>query len=236
MLGVFLALRSICFHITVAGLWGNTQNVCALPDRSSPRTPTSSAPTCCQTFYPSEYRVLNSRYPGWGNGTGSSQSPLHVRTDYFMLLRQQDDTFQVATQVQWTNLRAQVPLNTTCMLQLQLPTDDLQVVTGSRPIFNAYKVEREAGVPAAWDTYEAKESTELHPPIFGQVNGTPEAQSRQRSLNQGIYDVGATDCNDTMTWQMGMAFNGGDEVNYWSFLSVSPPASNIQGFRLLAGC
>ncbi|KAJ4294034.1 hypothetical protein N0V90_007723 [Kalmusia sp. IMI 367209] len=175
---------------------------------------------------------MNSRYANW------DQSPLHGQKDFFMLLRQRDDTFQVATQVQWADLAPQVPPNSSCRLQLQLPTNDMQTTAGAEPIFNLYQVERAAGAAATWNTYEARNATSGSQvvPVFGQVNGTAAAQEQQWNVTGGIYDIGATACNDTLTWQMGMAFNGGDVVNYWDFLNVAPPATPIQGFRLLNGC
>lgn len=190
------------------------------------------APPTCQTFYPTEYRVMNSRYPAW------DQSPLHSQKDFFMLLRQRSDTFQVTTQVQFTGLQVIPPENenkTTCYLQLQLPTKEMQVLLGTQPIFNVYQVEREASVPASWNTYALAVNSSL--PVFGaMVNGTLEAQGRAWNETGGLVDIGGTRCNETLTWQMGLAFDGGDEVNYWDFIGVSPPVNPVQGFRVVMGC
>ncbi|KAL1605106.1 hypothetical protein SLS60_004649 [Paraconiothyrium brasiliense] len=175
---------------------------------------------------------MNSRYPSW------EQAPLHGQKDFFMLLRQRADTFQVATQVQFSNLQDNVPPDSKCLLQFQLPTKDTQNTLGTQPIFNVYQVAREAGVPAMWNTYEpaviaVKNGTV---PVFGQVNGTLEAQQRTWNETAGLVEIGATDCNGTLTWQMGMAYDGGAEVNYWDFLGVDPPLNPVQGLRVITGC
>lgn len=208
-----------------------TPSACSLNSTNMTASTVAMAPLC-QTFYPTEYRVMNSRYPTY------DESPLHSNKNFFMLLRQRNDTFQVATQIQWSGLAAQIPPNTTCTLQFQLPTADMQTTAGTEPIFDVYQVEREAGVAATWNTYDpwTNVTNGTTSSVFGRVNGTAAAQSDQWNQTGGLYEVGVTDCNDTLTWQMGMAFNGGEEVNYWDFVGVAPPASPIQGFRLLNGC
>jgi hypothetical protein len=197
-------------------------------------TPTfTPLPVACETFYPSELRILSSRYPSY------EMSPLHGRTGMFMLLRQRPDTFQTVTQLQFT-LPATYAANTsnaTCHLHLHLPQPSTQTITGPQPIFNLYQVAREAGAPATWDMFDAKDVSAggPEPKVFGQVNGTAEARDKQRAEKAGVYDIGPTCCNETLTWQMGMAFDGGDEVNYWNFLNVRPPAVPEQGFRLVTG-
>ncbi|KAK3214229.1 hypothetical protein GRF29_28g2443496 [Pseudopithomyces chartarum] len=110
----------------------------------------SAAALPCQTLYPSEYRVMNSRYPIY------NQSPLHGQKEFFMLLRQRASTFQVASQVQFftpnNSFNSSFPPNATCKLQIQLPAHDMQNTLGAEPIFNVYQVERGAGVPATWQT------------------------------------------------------------------------------------
>ncbi|KAF2448162.1 hypothetical protein P171DRAFT_207096 [Karstenula rhodostoma CBS 690.94] len=205
-------------------LWPNTTTPAAPPTACS--TPT------CQTFYPTSYSILNSRYPTW------DQTPLHGNQDFFMLLRQRADTFQVATQVQFS-----LPVDngtenssSTCILQFQLPSKDMQTVLGPAPVVNVYQVTREAGVPATWDTYEPARNASVLVPVFGAVNGSVEAQQRIWNQTGGLIDVGAGECNGTLTWQMGMAFEGGDGVNYWDFVGVEPPFSPVQGFRVVTGC
>lgn len=200
------------------------------PSVASPLNDTtpSRVSSLCQTFYTTQLRVVNSRYPDW------DMSPLHDSTDMFMLLRQRDDTFQIATQVQFLNVST-AP-NTTCRLQFQLPDAGMQTVAGPNPTFNVYQVEREAGSMATWYMYVARNLTQTQPPVFGQVGGTDLAQFEQWRYYGGLYTVGQTACNDTLTFQMGMAFNGGNEVNYWEFLNIGLPATPVQGFRVSAGC
>jgi hypothetical protein len=195
----------------------------------TPPTPTySPIIPPCQTFYPSELRILNSRYPDFDT------SPLHGRDNMVMLLRQLPTTFQIATQMQF-GLGSDTPPNATCHLLMQLPSADTQTINGPLPVFNLYQVEREAGAATTWNTFVAKNITEWEPKVFGQVNGTQEARDLQWGLRSGLYDIGPTQCNETLTWQMGMAFDGGEEVNYWEFINVAPPASPIQGFRIVTG-
>ncbi|KAF2686415.1 hypothetical protein K458DRAFT_364249 [Lentithecium fluviatile CBS 122367] len=186
----------------------------------------------CQTFYPTDLRILNSRYPNF------DMSPLHGRDNMFMLLRQLPSTFQIATQVQFT-LGPVSPStyspNATCHLHLALPLTSTQTIAGPQPIFNLYQVAREAGSLATWDMFEARNVSGWEPAVFGQVNGTAEARDTQWATQGGLYDIGPTRCNETLTWQAGMAFDGGEEVNYWEFINVRPPASPEQGFRVVTG-
>lgn len=208
------------------------------PTGTSLPTPTHHPlPIPCTTFYPTDLRILNSRYPSF------DMSPLHGRTKMLMLLRQLPTTFQIATQLQFslppdfaanaTNSNA----NATCHLHLQLPLASTQTVTGPQPIFNLYQVSREPGAVATWDMFDAKDVSlgGPEPPVFGQVNGTAEARERQWREKGGVYDIGPTRCNETLTWQLGMAFDGGEEVNYWEFMNVQPPAFPSQGFRVVTG-
>jgi hypothetical protein len=212
---------------TAHPLWANDTAPAGNPTACSAPSP-SPAPSC-QTLYPSEYRVMNSRYPTW------DQTPLHGQKDFFMLLRQRADTFQVATQVQFDGLQDAVPPNSTCRLQFQLPAKDMQNTQGKAPIFNVYQVAREAGTPATWNMYEPV-AANASVAVFGLVNGTADAQARTWNQTRGLVDIGGTQCNGTLTWQMGMAFEGGEEVNYWDFLGVDPPLNPVQGFRVVTGC
>ena len=170
-------------------LWSNATDPTACVDA----TPSSTAVTLplCTTLYPSEYRVMNSRYPSW------DQSPLHGDKNFFMLLRQRDDTFQVASQVQFytpntTNAcnisESSFPPDSVCRLQFQLPNPELQTVVGPEPVFNVYQVEREAGAPAFWNTYDAGFNSSV--PVFVRVNGTLKAQEQMRNISKGLLDLG----------------------------------------------
>lgn len=213
-------------------LWPNTTS----PNACTPSPPAAAAAPPCPTLYPSEYRIMNSRYPSW------DQTPLHAQKDFFMLLRQRPDTFQVATQVQFytpatnttNSTTAALPPNSTCTLQLQLPPADMQTTAGAEPIFDVYQVSREAGRPASWDTYEKGYNSSMD--VFGRVNGTREAQERAWEEDGGLVGVGSTACNETLTWQIGMAFEGGAEVNYWDWVDVQMPFTPARGFRVLVGC
>lgn len=220
MLGTLLV---ICALLTPSALTYPYLNVTAAPEQP-PFAPNIS--TTCRIYYP-ELRVMNSQYPSYDD------SPLHGATDFFMLLRQRADTFQIATRVQFTGIS--LGPDASCSLVLQLAAHDLQKVLGPSPVFNVYQVEREAGSAAMWDTYEARNFTETLP-MFGQVNGTEPARYMQWKYHGGLYQIGNAKCNDTLTFQMGMAFDGGDQVNYWDFTNVAPPETPVQGFRLMAGC
>lgn len=117
----------------------------------------------------------------------------------------------------------------------------MQTVLGPAPVVTVYQVAREAGAPAYWFSYEPTVATMSNgsvpaPAVFGTVNGSPLAQETTWNLTQGLMEVGATQCNQTLTWQVGMAGNGGEEVNYWDFVGVDPPYNPVQGFRVVTGC
>lgn len=220
-------------------LWPNitTPDAPATACSTPTHSPTLATKPTCQIFYPSSYRVMNSRYPAW------DQTPLHSAQDFFMLLRQRTDTFQVATQVQFDGLGDAAPPNSsrTCRLQFQLPAKEMQTVLGPAPVVNVYQVAREAGAPASWSTYgpvlAANSSGSVPPPaVFGTVDGAPTSQERAWNQTAGLVDVGTTQCNETLTWHMGMAVDGGEEVNYWDFIGVDPPFNPVQGFRVVMGC
>jgi hypothetical protein len=97
--------------------------------------------------------------------------------------------------------------NTTCRLEFVLPQPELQTIQGFNPTFDTY-----------------------------QVNGEPEALERTRSVG-GVAAINEAQCNETLTFQMGMAFNNINGVpNYWSFVQATPPAWPEQGFRMVWGC
>jgi hypothetical protein len=209
----------------------NPTNITYLTGIAAPTPTFTPLPISCETFYPTDLRILNSRYPSF------DMSPLHGRTQMLMLLRQLPTTFQIATQLQFSLPVSYRNSNDTCHLHLQLPLADTQTITGPQPIFNLFQVTREANVPATWDMYKAKDVSNggPEPEVFGQVNGTSEARDKQWLEKGGVYDIGPTRCNETLTWQLGMAFDGGEEVNYWEFLNVQPPAYPSQGFRIVTG-
>ncbi|KAK7181666.1 hypothetical protein DPSP01_012736 [Paraphaeosphaeria sporulosa] len=224
---------------TALPLWPNNTTPAAVPTACSSPTsnPTAEIAPACQSFYPTSYRIMNSRYPTW------DQTPLHGNQDFVMLLRQRADTFQVATQVQFDGLGDVAPPNSssTCRLQFQLPAKDMQTVLGPAPVVDVYQVEREAGSPASWSTYEPALAASSNgsisaPRLFGSINGSLAAQETAWNQSVGLVDVGTTFCNATLTWQMGMAIDGGDEVNYWDFIGVDPPFNPVQGFRVITGC
>ncbi|KAF2027569.1 hypothetical protein EK21DRAFT_102413 [Setomelanomma holmii] len=180
----------------------------------------------CEYTYPSDLTVVNSRYPDY------NQSHLHEANQLFMLRREIIDMGEIATRVQFSSLPSNTT-NTTCRLEFILPRPDLQVISGFNPTFNVYQVERDTNGVATWQTYEGNTGTAL---LFGQVNGESEALDRTRSVG-GVAAVGETKCNDTLTFQMGMAYNARDSVpNYWEFVNVAPPGFPMQGFRMVYGC
>lgn len=148
-----------------------------------------------------------------------------------MLRRQTRDQGEVATRVQFTNLPP-VSANKTCRLEFLLPTDGLQRISGPNPTFNIYRVERGADTIATWETYVGNtEGVD----VFGQANGEKEARERIRSVG-GMAAVNESPCEETMTFQMGMAFDSLEVPNYWEFSNVAPPAGPVQGFRVVWGC
>lgn len=188
------------------------------------------------TVYPSDLTILNSLYaPSTTNTTSTSSSTtpsrLHASKSLFMLRRQLHSTFEIATRVQFTNLPL-ILSNYTCRLEFVLPREDLQRISGGNPSFHVYQVERAAGAEASWDTYEGnKEGVTL----FGTVNGEEEALRRTR-LAAGVAAVNETLCNETLTFQMGLMYEGVERPNYWQFMNVAPPGYPVQGFRMVYGC
>lgn len=84
---------------------------------------------------------------------------------------------------------------------------------------------------ATWNTYVGNKMED----VFGVVNGNTVALERTRKVG-GVAAVGETACNQTLTFQMGMAFDSVEEPNYWEFSNVAPPAAPVQGFRVVWGC
>jgi hypothetical protein len=57
----------------------------------------------------------------------------------------------------------------------------------------------------------------------------------------GLWKLSAAACNTTLTFQMGMraplsAPGAVDGVNYWAFMDTQPPATPVQGWRMVYGC
>ncbi|KAF2125988.1 hypothetical protein P153DRAFT_388742 [Dothidotthia symphoricarpi CBS 119687] len=178
----------------------------------------------CRTVYPSDLSVVNSRYPDY------DIDHLHSAKTFFMLRRQMLGDGEVAVHIQFQSLPANTT-NTTCRLEFILPRLDLQHIQGPNPTFNVYQVEHDTDAVATWNKYEGNERED----VFGVVNGDPEALERTRSVG-GVAAIGETMCNQTLTFQMGMAFDSLGEPNYWEFSNVSPPAAPVQGFRVVWGC
>jgi hypothetical protein len=121
--------------------------------------------------------------------------------------------------------------NYTCRLEFVFPGPKLQHISGPNPSFHVYQVEREAGAVATWNTHEDDRNRLL----YGTVNGEEQALERTRSVG-GIAAVNETACNETMTFQMAMMYDGMYMPNYWTFSNVAPPAWPVQGFRMVYGC
>jgi hypothetical protein len=175
-------------------------------------------------MFPIDLTVLNERYPDYNT------SRLHDASRLFMLRRQVPEEGEVATRAQFHGLPSYVS-NTTCRLEFLLP--QLQTVKGFNPTFNVYQVEQDTETISTWKNYIGYTDANL----FGKVNGEPGALQRTRTIGGGIAAIGETRCNETLTFQMGMAFNSKDGVpNYWEFVEVMPPAWPVQGFRMVWGC
>ncbi|KAJ8111997.1 hypothetical protein OPT61_g5533 [Boeremia exigua] len=184
----------------------------------------SGGPYVCQYIYPSDLAVVNSRYPDY------DVDHLHQARRFFMLRRQTLGEGEIATRVQFRGLPSKGS-NTTCRLQFVLPSEDLQKISGTNPSFNVYQVDREPEAIATWNTYKGNDGADL----FGRVNGHPEALERTRSVG-GVAAINETACNETLTFQMGMTYDGDELPNYWEFSNVAPPASPVQGFMIVHGC
>jgi hypothetical protein len=173
---------------------------------------------------PNDLTVLNARYPDY------NESRLHDANRLFMLRRQVPEEGEIATRAQFIGLPSHES-NTTCRLELVLP--ELQMIEGFNPTFNVYQVERDTETISTWKNYVGYSDAK----IFGQVNGEPEAVARTKAIGGGVAAIGETRCNETLTFQMGMAFNSRDGIpNYWEFVEVTPPAWPVQGFRMVWGC
>ncbi|KAH9866743.1 hypothetical protein J1614_008436 [Plenodomus biglobosus] len=180
----------------------------------------------CQDVYPSDLTVLNSRYPDYNS------AHLHRATQLFMLRRQFAGDGEIATRVQFNDLPPSTS-NLTCRLEFMLPRPDLHRISGQNPSFNVYQVERASGAVASWNSYEGNMLSGMT--LVGTVNGGEEALNRTRSVG-GVAAISETLCNSTLTFQMGMKYDGKSVPNYWEFLNVEPPAWPVQGFRVVYGC
>jgi hypothetical protein len=180
----------------------------------------------CNDIYPTDLTVLNSRYPDYNT------SHLHSASNFFQLRREVTDVGEIATRVQFTGLPTNTS-NITCRLEFVLPGSNMQFVQGFNPSFNIYQVAGDTESISTWKQYVGNT---IDPDFFGQVNGEPEAIERTRSVG-GVTAINETICDETLTFQMGMAYNGrGGLPNYWTFTEVAPPAWPVQGFRMIWGC
>ncbi|EAT76212.2 hypothetical protein HBH56_241320 [Parastagonospora nodorum] len=180
----------------------------------------------CNDIFPTDLTVLNERYPDYNT------SRLHDAIDLFMLRREVAEQGEIATRVQFTGLPS-ANTNITCRLEFIFPAPDQMLVQGYNPTFNVYQVERDTETISTWKQYVGNG---IDADLFGQVNGQPEAIERTRSVG-GVAAINETRCNETMTFQMGMAYDSkGGAPNYWNFTEVAPPAWPVQGFRMVWGC
>lgn len=189
--------------------------------------PSNSTPIdhTCQELYPTDLTVLNERYPDYNS------SHLHDASRLFMLRREIPEIGEIATRVQFSGLPNSTS-NTTCRLEFILPHLDLQVIEGFNPTFDVFQVERDTETISTWRQYVGNSGAKL----FGRVNGQAEALERTRNAG-GVAAINEARCNETMTFQMGMAFNARDEVpNYWYFVQSTLAAWPVQGFRMVWGC
>lgn len=181
-------------------------------------------PYVCQTIYPTDLSVVNSRYPDYDDGH------LHQASSFFMLRRQNIGDGEIATRVQFHGLPSEASKKS-CRLEFVLPDPRLQKIQGLNPSFNVYQVDHKPYDIATWNNYEGNDGADL----FGQFNGEPEAMNRTRSVG-GVAAIGETACSETLTFQMGMTYDGPNLPNYWEFPNVAPPAWPVQGFRIVYGC
>lgn len=184
----------------------------------------SGGPYVCRWIYPADLTVVNSRYPDY------DVDRLHQARRFFVLRRQILGKGEIATRVQFQGLPSKES-NITCRLEFVLPNEKLQKISGRNPSFNVYQVERKPNATATWNTYKGNDGADL----FGRVNGEPEALTKTRSVG-GVAAINETACSETLTFQVGMAYDGGELPNYWEFSNVAPPAWPVQGFRIVYGC
>ncbi|KAL6705156.1 hypothetical protein ACN47E_007261 [Coniothyrium glycines] len=209
----------------------NTTTTTTTPNSSTTTLPSSIPQYHCKTAYPSDLLILNARYPDY------THAHLHSTTQLFQLRRQTlSDGGEIATRVQFTALPA-LP-NTTCRLELVLPRAALQRVSGPNPSFDVWMLD---GAPGAWAPFAAPDAARSY---FGAVNGEARALARTRSVG-GVVAVNETACAETMTFAMGMKYDGGkgqgleqgvDGPNYWEFVNVGGEAWPVQGWRVVWGC
>lgn len=179
----------------------------------------------CHDIYPADLAVVNARYPDY------DQRHLHNARRFFMLRRQVEGEGEIGTRVQFTGLPSRSS-NSSCRLEFVLPQPQFQHISGFNPTFNVYQVEREADSIATWNTYVGNDGVDL----FGRVNGEALALDTLRAVG-GVAAINETKCNETLTFQMGMTYNGRNGTpNYWDFSQVSPPAWPVQGFKIVYGC
>jgi hypothetical protein len=200
---------------------------------------------------------MNSLYP----------NTTYLPTTLSLALHESNNSFQVATQVQFNGLPfphaalGDKPKES-CELQLKVPSPKLMKTSGPWPLINVYQVSREAGALTSWNTYAARnftgnESTVPEPSntplafpgvnsdeagdedvalLIGRANGDTQALERTR-LNGALMVVNTVECNETLTFQMGMTLpNDSPVVNYWEFINVAPPQVPDQGWRIVYGC
>ncbi|KAH8724237.1 hypothetical protein GQ44DRAFT_708853 [Phaeosphaeriaceae sp. PMI808] len=179
----------------------------------------------CNYAYPSDLTVFNARYPKY------NVSHLYASNSFFQIRREVGENGEITTSVRFQDLPANTT-NLTCRLEFTLPEPQLQVIGGFNPSFNVYQVKHGTDSIATWKAYARGNGTGL----FGMVNGDPDALRRTRS-HGGVMAINSTRCNETLTFQMGMAFDSRNGTpNYWGFTQVVPPAWPMQGFRMVWGC
>jgi hypothetical protein len=179
---------------------------------------------------------MNSRYPTHEFRT----------TTLFKVLRESNDSFQLASQVQFHDVPTSAKK---CALLLVFPGPNSTDISGLSPSFNVYQVERAPGAPTSWassifaqrhiDVAAGNANiTGAAPTValgeaVGTMNGDPDAVRRVRDAGSRVV-VGYMECNETLTFQMGMARPGmGPLVNYWDFVDVAPGATPSQGWRVV---
>ncbi len=87
---------------------------------------------------------------------------------------------------------------------------------------------------ATWLSYE-RDGSRNQTSVFGTVNGDAEALNKTRQAG-GVTTVGQKLCNASMAFDVGLRFDSLGDPNYWAFENVMPPASPVQGFRMVFGC
>ncbi|CAI6337273.1 unnamed protein product [Periconia digitata] len=201
-----------------------------LTDVGPTPSPRPSGVSCSGTYHPINLKMVT---------TGEPKDT--DRNDYFKAQRSATMP-EWATQVQFHGINA--PKDALCHLKLRLASKDIQRHTlymGPRPFLAIYQVPRAPYDEPTWETYEPAHTKIYKPTYLKEVNGSYIEQMRIYRFFDAYYDAATVPCNETLTFQIGMAYqepktsDGFDIVNGWEFVDSPPPNDMLQGFKIWVG-